>query len=250
MVGTAFVKKSLRVLGLSALALFVNSGEGSAQQPFSWTGFYVGAHGGFNWTTTEFPGQNPYVAPPAPCGNCGSPRQGLSGGIVGGQIGANYQAGLLVVGVEADISKANLNGSVRDGNYIVQTDTIDLTASVRGRVGLGLGNFLPYFTAGMMWEQGTRGQSCPGDPAAVVAGHCKTQGPYNLTQSQWHQGFVYGGGLEVGLTRNISIKVEALRMRPAEVSYVLAPSATGAVANRTTIEYETTTTRVGLNYRF
>ncbi len=51
---------------------------------------------------------------------------------------------MLVVGIEADISRANLNGSVRDGNYIVQTDTIDLTASVRGRVGLGLGNFLPY----------------------------------------------------------------------------------------------------------
>ncbi len=89
----------------------------------------------------------------------------------------------------------------------------------------------------------------PGQGSRPVR-HCSTQGPYDLKQSQWHQGFVYGGGLEVGLTRNVSIKLEALRMQPAQVSYVLAPSATGAVANRTTIEYETTTTRVGLNYRF
>ena len=54
----------------------------------------------------------------------------------------------------------------------------------------------------------------------------------------------------MGLTRHISVKFEALRTRPASVSYELAPSATGAVANRSTIEYETTTTRVGFNYRF
>lgn len=165
-------------------------------------------------------------------------------------MGANYQTGILVVGIEADISKANLNGSVRDGNYIVQTDSIDLTATLRGRIGAALGNFLPYATAGIMWEHGARGQSCPGDPNAVVAGHCKTQGPYDLSQSQWHQGFVYGGGLEYAFTRHISVKFEALRMRPASVSYELAPSATGAVANRSNIEYETTTTRVGFNYRF
>jgi outer membrane immunogenic protein len=209
----------------------------------------VGAHGGYSWTNTEFPGLNPYVAPPAPCNGCGPPRQNLDGGLVGLQVGANYQVGVLVLGIEADVSKANLSKSVRDGNYIVQTDSIDMTATLRGRVGAALGNFMPYFTAGMMWEQGTRSQSCP-DKAAVPFGHCSTQGPYDLSQQQWHQGFVWGGGFEYAFTRHISVKFEALRMQPAQVSYVLAPSATGAVANRSTIEYETTTARLGLNYRF
>lgn len=212
--------------------------------------FYVGGHGGFNWTSTEFPGLNPYVSPPAPCNGCGPPRQELSGGIVGGQLGYNYQLGMLVIGIEADVSKALLNGSVRDGNYLVQTDSIDTTATLRGRVGAAIGNFLPYLTYGVSWEHGARGQSCPADPAAVVAGHCKTQGPYNLSQSQWHNSAVYGGGVEVGLTRQISIRFEALRTLPGTANYELAPSATGAVANRSRIEYETTTTRIGMNYRF
>lgn len=248
--GRVAFSRLFQAAAVAALAWVTGGQDAQAQQPFNWTGFYVGAHGGFNWTSTEFPDLKPYVAPPAPCNGCGPPRQTLSGGIVGGQMGYNLQAGMLVFGVEADVSKANLNGSVRDGNYIVQTDSIDLTASVRGRVGAAMGNFLPYFTAGMMWEHGARGQSCPSDPNAVVAGHCKTQGPYDLSQSQWHKGFVYGGGVEVAFTRHISVKLEALRTRPSSVSYELAPSATGGVANRSNIEYETTTTRVGFNYRF
>lgn len=206
------VRHISRVFALCATSSIAFASSALAQErPFNWTGFYIGGHGGFNWTSTEFPGLNPYVAPPAPCGSCGPPRQTITGGIVGGQLGYNYQIGVMVIGVEADVSKANLNGSVRDGNYIVQTDSIDVTASVRGRLGLAIGRFLPYFTAGIMWEQGARGQSCPGDPAAVVAGHCKTQGPYNLSQSAWHQGATYGAGAEYALTNHISVRFEALQ---------------------------------------
>lgn len=247
-VGT--IRRVLQSASVVALGALISSTAAEAQQPFNWTGLYIGAHGGYNWTSTEFPGQNPYVAPPAPCGSCGSPRQQIDGGIVGGQIGANYQVGMLVLGVEADLSKAGLKGSVRDGNYLMQTDSVDLTGSVRGRVGAAIGRFLPYFTAGIMFEHGARGQSCPGDPAAVVAGHCKTQGPYDLSQSQWHKSAVWGGGVEYALTNNISIRFETLRTLAASASYELAPSATGIVANRTTIEYETTTSRIGMNYRF
>jgi outer membrane immunogenic protein len=237
-------------LAFGCLAAVGAASTANAQErPFSWTGFYIGAHAAYNWTDTEFPGKKPYVAPPAPCNGCGPPRQEISGGLVGGQLGANYQMGMLVLGVEGDLAGGKLNGSVRDGNYIVQTDTIDLVATARARVGVAIGRFLPYATLGVMWEHGKRGQSCPGDPAAVVAGHCKTQGPYNLSDSQWHSGFVWGGGVEYAMTNNVSIKLEALRMQPAEGNYVLAPSATGAIANTSKIEYETTTVRLGVNYR-
>lgn len=164
-------------------------------------------------------------------------------------MGANYQVGGVVFGIEADLSKAMLNGSVRDGNYLVQTDTIDTVGTVRGRLGVAMGRFLPYGTFGVMWEQATRGQSCPGDPAAVVAGHCKTQGPYNLSQSQWHSSAVWGGGVEYALTDYVSIKLEGLRSNAGGANYVLSPSATGAVANRSTIDYTTTSVRLGVNYK-
>ena len=174
----------------------------------------------------------------------------MSGAFLGGQVGANYQMGTVVLGVEVDFSKANLNGSVRDGNYIVQTDTIEWTGSLRGRIGLAMGRFLPYATAGVLWERGVRGQSCPGDPAAVVAGHCKTAGPYNLSDSQTHSGFVYGAGLEYAINNNWSFKLEALRSSPGVQTYTLAPDAKGNVANVSKIDHETTTVRVGVNYRF
>jgi opacity protein-like surface antigen len=219
-------------------------------RPFSWTGFYVGGHTGYSWTDIEFPGAAPYVAPPAPCGGCGPPRQELHGAFLGGQVGANYQMGAIVVGVEADLSKANLNGSVRDGNYIVQTDTIELTGSLRGRLGYAIGPFLPYATAGVLWERSVRGQSCPGDPAAVVAGHCKTAGPYDLSDTQTHHGFVWGGGVEYAINHHWSLKMEAMRASLGEQIYVLAPDAKGNIANVSKIEHETTTVRFGMNYRF
>jgi outer membrane immunogenic protein len=165
---------------LGASLSFLSNPSAQAHGPDrSWTGFYIGAHGSYNWADIEFP-----KAPPHPAG---PPRQTLEGGFIGGQIGYNYQINSLVLGVEADLSKGNITGSVRDGNYIVQTDTIDWTGSLRGRLGYAMGTFMPYLTAGWMWDRGTRGQSCP-DPGAVVGGsHCNAANgfsPYNLSQSQ------------------------------------------------------------------
>lgn len=226
------------------LSLSTTLPSNAQERPFSWTGFYVGGHGAYNWSDIEFPG-----APPHPAG---PPRQQLSGALLGGQIGYNYQTSGIVAGIEADISKGNLTGTVRDGNYITQTDTIDLTATLRGRVGVVMGSFLPYITAGVMWERGERGQQCP-DPAAVQFGHCRAAlgfAPYNLSQQQWHTGFVWGGGVEYALNRNVSLKLEALVANMGAEVYVLSPAANGAIANISKIEHDTTTVRFGVNYRF
>ena len=58
---------------------------------FTWTGFYFGAHGGGAWgrkdaTTAPLVVGGVLVGPP---GN----TLDISGGLAGGQIGANYQAG-------------------------------------------------------------------------------------------------------------------------------------------------------------
>lgn len=76
----------------------------------TWTGFYVGAHGGYAWSETDFPGAPAYPA--------GPPRPSLEGGFAGGQIGYNKQFDRIVVGVVADVSFANLEQTVRDGNYL------------------------------------------------------------------------------------------------------------------------------------
>ena len=71
---------------------------------FTWTGFYFGAHGGGAWgrkeeTIAPFTFGRTVLTP-------ANTTIDISGGLAGGQIGANYQAGSWVLGVEADVSWA------------------------------------------------------------------------------------------------------------------------------------------------
>ena len=67
---------------------------------YNWTGFYVGVSGGGAWGTSEhtFPGgtHGPFD---------------ISGGLVGGTVGYNWQSGNLVLGLEGDYSWADIHGS-------------------------------------------------------------------------------------------------------------------------------------------
>ena len=82
------------LVALCFVALFTTSAQ--AERPFNWTGFYVGAHGGYAGSSIDPAGDYPLT---------GAPTQKVEGGIVGLQVGAQYQwHGGLVTGVEADIS--------------------------------------------------------------------------------------------------------------------------------------------------
>ncbi|MCC7251546.1 outer membrane beta-barrel protein, partial [Hyphomicrobium sp.] len=201
---------------LVALAFLSSSAFSTAGFAQDWTGFYIGAHGGYAWSDIDYPGLNPYVAPPAPCGGCGPPRASLEGGLLGGQVGYNFQFSNLVLGIEVDYAFGDLSETVRDGNYLVQTHEISGLGSVRGRLGYAIGdNILPYVTGGWGWAKASLGQSCPNDARAVVSGYCSgvtaTQGgPHNLTDEQTIDGWVLGGGVEYRISDNWSIKAEYL----------------------------------------
>jgi outer membrane immunogenic protein len=69
--------------------------------PFSWTGCYVGVEGGGIW------GRSKDTAADSTLANFGLPINNgfnLSGGLVGGTVGCNYQVSNWVLGVENDIS--------------------------------------------------------------------------------------------------------------------------------------------------
>src|SRR5258707_13023136 len=57
--------------------------------PFTWTGPYAGAFGGYGWST--------------------SGGLDAKGGFGGGQIGYNIQTGSLVLGIEGDIARGDIN---------------------------------------------------------------------------------------------------------------------------------------------
>jgi outer membrane immunogenic protein len=63
---------------------------------FSWTGFYIGGHGGYGWSRLSG------------TGTFGSDSITAKGWLAGGQLGYNYQIGQFVIGVEGEYSWANV----------------------------------------------------------------------------------------------------------------------------------------------
>jgi len=78
----------------------------AAPVPFTWSGFYIGLNGGYGWGRSNWrdPATDPTLR-----------GFGLSGGVVGGQLGYNWQTGPFVLGLESDLDWTNLSGSRSDG---------------------------------------------------------------------------------------------------------------------------------------
>ena len=66
---------------------------------FSWTGCYIGVEGGGNWGRSEQISRSGATAGLHITGGFD-----LSGGLVGGTVGCNYQTGSFVIGIENDYS--------------------------------------------------------------------------------------------------------------------------------------------------
>ncbi len=94
---------------------------------FNWTGFYIGAHGGYGWG--DFGGASP------------------EGGFGGGQIGVNYQfAPNWVWGVEADVS-----GSGVKDDFLGASVKTDVFGTARLRLGYTVDRTMIYGTGGLAW---------------------------------------------------------------------------------------------------
>ncbi len=217
--------------------------------PSTWTGFYIGANGGYASDTMDIAG------PPFPAG---APTQNMEGGLLGATIGFNWQTGSpLVLGIEADIAAAHMSDSVRDGNYLVEGGTIKSFGTVRGRIGWSMGQWLPYLTAGYMWDDVEQTFSCP-DDAAVPFGFCRPVGAgghgkpggFNLSGSAIQTGWIYGGGVEFDIDGHWSVKVEDMFGTFDNQDYNLGPDGKGVDKLLTTQQSLDNLFRFGVNYRF
>jgi outer membrane immunogenic protein len=132
---------------------------------FNWAGPYVGVLGGYGWADFNDGGTT---------GN---------GWLAGGYVGYNWQVDNWVYGIEADAMWSGIRGTN------VNTDDLDYLATVRGRLGVAVDNFLFYGTAG----------------AAVAGGNSSSPGP---SSSRTHAGWVVGAGIEAALTETVTGRVE------------------------------------------
>ena len=112
--------------------------------PYDWNGFYLGINGGYNF------GQSSWSDPAA---GADSGKFSTKGGLLGGQVGYNWQVGKTVLGVESDIDWTKTSGTASGG--VCATDGGGQCESkqswfgtTRARLGYAFDRFLPYITGG------------------------------------------------------------------------------------------------------
>jgi len=256
---------------------------------YLWAGFYAGVNAGYGWSRTEvdplgnglfclcnpvgFAGQTALVASIPP-----SLGTNARGGFLGGQAGFNYQSGLYVLGVEADLDWTNLRASgtqggvapiVGDspGSFATTSATADQRlryfGTLRARVGFTPATYSPllvYVTGGLAYgglnSTTSLGQafvapvSCPG---------CVISSGFG-SESVIRTGWTVGGGLDYLLGGNWSARAEYLYYNLGSTNYSLSqlgvfnPGATIPFLNvgvtSSTADFKGNLFRLALNYRF
>ena len=245
-----------------------------------WTGFYVGANGGYGWNSA-----NVYYPPNDPASTLGvrsaqtpSTSYHVNGPLGGGQIGFNYQMTNWMVGVEADYQWSDFKGTgtalfrLRTNNTtagapatasMVVNESVDSFGTVRARVGLVPATpLLLYGTGGLAYGQIKENISGTVPASASVA-----QGGYSYVcsagttcfagaASRMPFGWTLGFGGEYLITNNIAFRAEYLYVSlPAPNAIVSAQNTTAAAPVPSSFAASIGSqgfniVRAGLNYKF
>jgi outer membrane immunogenic protein len=157
----------------------------------NWSGFYLGAMGGYAKEDAAF----------AP----------VSGGFAGGTIGYNWQTGPVVFGLEADAAWADLNSTATIPGLVTASAKVQDLGTVRGRVGYAFDQVLLYGTGGYAWADTKL--------SATVLG---------LSASESHvlNGWAAGAGVEVMFAPKWSVKAEYLYRSFGSQNFLGVPSGT------------------------
>ena len=154
---------------------------------FSWTGFYIGAHIGTGWGTTE-----------SEFANVNFPiSQTQSNGFLGGvQGGYNLQISpWAVIGIESDFSWSGVKGTSPCGlfNVVSCSTDHDWFATVAGRFGVTSDRALFYVKGGVAWAQTT---------------YSARFGGFTTSVDETRVGALFGTGIEYAFLPGWSAKVE------------------------------------------
>jgi len=178
---------------------------------YLWTGLYVGLTAGYSWADAyQWDGIGTFFSREA------------DGFIGGGTLGYNFQRGNVVWGIETDFSGSNVEASGGCGPVDCKTK-LDWLWTLRGRVGLDMNGWMPYFTGGLA-------------VADISADNGFSSGSDTVA------GWTIGGGLEVKLDRAWSLKAEYLYVDVGD------GFSTGG-GDRASLE-DLHIVRGGLNYKF
>ena len=203
---------------------------------YDWTGFYLGANGGYGSSRECFDSVGFVGAPTAPIpDNCGN----VKGWLAGGQAGYRWQTSAWVLGVEAQGDWANLTGSAPSTLVAGVTSAvkIDGVGLLTAQIGYAWNNVLVYVKGG----------------AAVTSNKYTTLvgGAVFSSASETRWGGTVGTGIEFGFAPNwsVSLEYDHLFMGSRDITFP-DPAAPVALFPVERIHQDTDLGFVKVNYRF
>jgi len=199
---------------------------GALPVSYDWTGFYVGGHVGGGWAdkswTDAFGLATSHTA---------------DGFLGGGQVGFNYQINQFVLGVEGDVSWANLKGGSTQNFGLAAPVTqsfnseVDWTATLTGRLGFAFDRWLVYGKGGVAWAHDKYSTNFYTFPGTVGIDETRI-------------GWTVGGGVEYAFAPNWSGKLEYNYMDFGSKNVSFAPFTS------TAIDQQIHAVKFGINYKF
>ena len=180
---------------------------------YNWTGPYVGLNGGWGWGDSSWTSTG---------------GRSVSGGMIGGTVGYNWQMGQAVFGLEGDLDWTNISGTTAAFCALGCTTSNSWLGTVRGRLGYAIDRFMPYVTGGAAF----------GDIRATQPG---------FAASSTNVGWTVGTGVEVALAPQWTAKAEYLYVDLG--SFTCGLSCGNAVA-ADSVSLRTNLLRAGVNYKF
>ena len=234
---------------------------------YNWTGFYIGINGGYSFgrSTRDIsffdPATGVTILPGAGSNLAGGTD--LSGGLFGGQIGYNWQAGNWLLGIETD---AQWTGQRASANFLCAglvcapgvtalpagvlgtgatvDQKLEWFGTLRGRGGILITPmFLAYVTGGAAYgtvknDVALASVTAAGVPVAATG-----------SSSSNRFGWTLGAGVEWAFVPHWSAKLEYLYMdlgTSTSTARLVAPGVGATLNTRTTDNI----LRAGINYRF
>jgi outer membrane immunogenic protein len=200
---------------------------------YNWSGIYLGINGGWGWGNGKWT-----IAPNTAFPLGVSSNLNDNGGVVGGTLGANFQTGAFVFGVEGDWDYSGINtgttSTICNSSGTCQTSN-NWLATARGRAGYAWDRVLFYATAGGAF----------GNVQTTFNGVSSTH-----TQAGW----TAGAGVEWAFANNWTAKLEYLYVNLGNGSVNCSTAACLAANGGTSIPISAGLTenllRVGVNYKF
>lgn len=220
------------------------STKAPARAPMNWTGLYVGGMMGGGVSNADW--SDPFGTMPSGLGGTNVAGFGdatrAEGPLGGGQIGADWQVGFLVLGAQADAGVADLRGENTCfpglGGLNCQ-HIVDALATITGRLGYAFGRSLAYVKGGGVWANTT--YNLMGNTGALMLG----SGDADVGSFGW----TLGAGFAYALNSHWStfMEYDHIGLPSAVVPFpAVAVVNAQAIGVRQTIDLF----KVGVNYKF